>query len=62
MKQPLNRVNGEKLYIVTEMLVYTWGEGKRGQLGHGDAEPWRQHPESVEALRGKSINRYVIHF
>jgi len=39
------------------MLVYSWGEGKRGQLGHGLTEAWRQHPEVVEALRGKSINR-----
>jgi alpha-tubulin suppressor-like RCC1 family protein len=43
--------------VFTEMLVYSWGEGKRGQLGHGDTEPRRQHPESIEALKGKSINR-----
>jgi len=43
--------------MLTEMLVYSWGEGKRGQLGHGETEAWRQHPEVVEALRGKSINR-----
>ncbi|KAJ9591396.1 hypothetical protein L9F63_002002, partial [Diploptera punctata] len=49
--------NTHIIALTTEMLVYTWGEGKKGQLGHGDTEPWRQHPESVEALRGKSINR-----
>lgn len=37
--------------------MYSWGEGKKGQLGHGDTEPWRQHPEIVEGLKGKSINR-----
>ncbi|XP_021939343.1 serine/threonine-protein kinase Nek8-like isoform X2 [Zootermopsis nevadensis] len=45
------------IVLTSEMLVYSWGEGKRGQLGHGDTEPWRQHPGSVEALKGKSINR-----
>ncbi|XP_069689683.1 serine/threonine-protein kinase Nek8-like isoform X2 [Periplaneta americana] len=49
--------NTHIIALTTEMLVYSWGEGKRGQLGHGDTEPWRRHPESVEALRGKSINR-----
>ncbi|GLG93936.1 Probable E3 ubiquitin-protein ligase HERC2 [Gryllus bimaculatus] len=39
------------------MLVYTWGEGKKGQLGHGDVEPFKHNPECVEALKGKSISR-----
>lgn len=38
-----------------ELIVYTWGEGSRGQLGHGDCTPWKNTPQPVEALRGKSI-------
>ncbi|KAA0198977.1 hypothetical protein HAZT_HAZT010765 [Hyalella azteca] len=40
-------------------MVYTWGEGKRGQLGHGVLEAWRGVPAVVEALRGKTMTRVV---
>ena len=46
-----------KLKNIIDLIVYTWGEGKRGQLGHGETENWREFPEPVEALRGKSIHR-----
>jgi alpha-tubulin suppressor-like RCC1 family protein len=34
--------------------VWSWGEGRFGQLGHGDAEE-RLYPTRVEALRGVRI-------
>ena len=43
--------------LTAEGLVFTWGEGKKGQLGHGELEPWRSKPLCVEALKGKSITR-----
>ena len=43
--------------LTTEGLVFTWGEGRKGQLGHGELENWRSHPTCVEALKGKAITR-----
>lgn len=40
--------------------VFSWGEGRKGELGHGDLRA-RTVPERVEALKGKSIKRYNIH-
>lgn len=37
--------------LTAEGLVFTWGEGKKGQLGHGELEPWRSKPLCVEALK-----------
>ncbi|XP_078620370.1 uncharacterized protein LOC144887197 [Branchiostoma floridae x Branchiostoma japonicum] len=42
--------------VAMERAVYTWGEGSKGQLGHGDLLG-RSKPEMVEALKGKSIVR-----
>ncbi|XP_066264089.1 uncharacterized protein [Branchiostoma lanceolatum] len=42
--------------VAMERAVYTWGEGSKGQLGHGDLQG-RSKPEMVEALKGKSIVR-----
>ncbi|XP_018009884.1 serine/threonine-protein kinase Nek8-like [Hyalella azteca] len=47
------------IVLSAEYLVYTWGEGKRGQLGHGVLEAWRGVPAVVEALRGKTMTRVV---
>ena len=44
------------IVITMERMVFTWGEGAQGQLGHGDLEAC-QNPEPVEALKGKSIIR-----
>ncbi|XP_075231807.1 serine/threonine-protein kinase Nek8-like [Lycorma delicatula] len=41
--------------VTSEMLVYTWGEGGRGQLGHDDTCNWCSYPTCVESLRGRSI-------
>ena len=37
-------------------LMYTWGGGDKGQLGHGD-ETSQNTPMVVEALRGKRVSR-----
>ena len=39
--------------------MYTWGDGIKGQLGHGDMDS-RSKPELVKTLAGKSITRYSI--
>ncbi|XP_041458233.1 uncharacterized protein LOC121410305 isoform X1 [Lytechinus variegatus] len=50
-------VSSTHITLVTyERVVYSWGEGSKGQLGHGDLDP-RKVPTSVEALKGKSITR-----
>lgn len=45
--------------MFVECLVYTWGEGKKGQLGHESLEQWRGYPTAVEALKEKGITRVV---
>ena len=37
--------------LTSELLVFTWGDGRRGQLGHGELETWRSRPEAVESLK-----------
>ena len=49
--------NTHIVVLTAEGLVFTWGEGKKGQLGHGELESWRSRPLCVEALKGKSITR-----
>jgi alpha-tubulin suppressor-like RCC1 family protein len=41
--------------LTSEMQVYTWGDGRRGQLGHGELETWRSRPEAVESLKASFI-------
>ncbi|CAG0889811.1 unnamed protein product [Darwinula stevensoni] len=43
--------------LTAELLVFTWGEGKRGQLGHEMLENWRAEPTCVESLKGKAITK-----
>ncbi|WAR02234.1 NEK9-like protein [Mya arenaria] len=42
------------IVVTTESQVYTWGDGSKGQLGHGDLTSLAK-PKLVEALTGKSI-------
>ncbi|ESO84092.1 hypothetical protein LOTGIDRAFT_54111, partial [Lottia gigantea] len=42
------------IVVTTEEQVYTWGEGSKGQLGHGNTES-KGRPELIEALNGKCI-------
>lgn len=37
------------------MLVYTWGEGKEGQLAHNDCPEYLDEPQLVENIISKSI-------
>ncbi|GIY41712.1 hypothetical protein CDAR_428491 [Caerostris darwini] len=45
------------IVLTAELLVYTWGDGRKGQLGHGKLETWREKPFCVDALKGKNITR-----
>ena len=49
--------NTHIIALASDHLVFTWGEGRRGQLGHGEVESWRSRPHCVEALKAKSIRR-----
>ena len=52
-------VGNDHVVVVTmERAVYTWGDGSRGQLGHGTTDSLVK-PELVEALKGKSITRWT---
>ena len=43
--------------LTSELLVYSWGDGRRGQLGHGELETWRSSPEAVESLKARISER-----
>eukprot|EP00094_Tigriopus_californicus_P004958 TCALIF_04774-PA protein Name:"Similar to nek8 Serine/threonine-protein kinase Nek8 (Danio rerio)" AED:0.11 eAED:0.12 QI:30/0.66/0.28/0.85/0.83/0.71/7/0/1060 len=43
--------------LTSDLVVFTWGEGRKGQLGHGEIESWRSRPFPVESLKAKSITR-----
>lgn len=45
------------IVLTSESLVYTWGDGRRGQLGHGKLETWIDKPLCVDSLKGKNITR-----
>ena len=51
---------GHSLALADEGLVFSWGVGSKGQLGHGDRETKRS-PQLVEAIKGKLIVRYIGH-
>lgn len=45
------------IVLTSELLVYTWGDGRKGQLGHEKLETWIEKPYCVESLKGKNITR-----
>ena len=47
---------GHTLALADEGMVFSWGVGSKGQLGHGDRET-RRTPLLVEAIKGKHIVR-----
>ena len=47
---------GHTLALADEGMVYSWGMGSRGQLGHGDRET-RKNPVIIESVKGKRIVR-----
>lgn len=42
------------IIISQECMIFTYGRGTEGQLGHGDDKS-RATPVLVEALKGKSV-------
>ena len=46
--------------LTSEQMVFTWGDGRRGQLGHGELETWRSTPHCVEALKVSFFFRIPI--
>ena len=36
--------------LTTDQAVFTWGDGRRGQLGHGEVETWRPRPGNHRTL------------
>lgn len=42
--------------VSRNQVVHTWGEGKQGQLGHGESTMWLQHPTVVQSL----IDRHIV--
>ena len=51
--------NDHVIAVTVERMVYSWGSGSKGQLGHGTLDD-KPKPELVEALKGKSIIKYVL--
>ena len=50
-------VGEDHVIVVTmEKQVYSWGEGNKGQLGHGNTQSLSK-PALVQSLNGKSISR-----
>jgi len=48
-------VGSDHIIVVTmERMVYSWGDGSKGQLGHGTLES-KQKPCHVETLQSKSV-------
>jgi len=48
-------VGSSHIMVVTlERMVYSWGDGSRGQLGHGNLES-TQKPCHVATLQSKSV-------
>lgn len=47
---------GHTLALADEGMVFSWGVGSKGQLGHGDRE-MRKSPQLIESIKGKRIVR-----
>lgn len=37
--------------------IFTWGEDKHGQLGHGEESAWKNDPQCVISLLDKHITQ-----
>ncbi|XP_025423778.1 serine/threonine-protein kinase Nek8 isoform X2 [Sipha flava] len=43
--------------LTSDYSVFTWGEDKHGQLGHGEEAPWKNDPQCAVALLDKHITQ-----
>ncbi|XP_040565280.1 serine/threonine-protein kinase Nek8 [Lepeophtheirus salmonis] len=43
--------------LTSEFLVYSWGLGSKGQLGHGTLTEYQDKPLVVDSLKAKSITK-----
>ncbi|XP_050538275.1 serine/threonine-protein kinase Nek8-like [Daktulosphaira vitifoliae] len=43
--------------LTNDCLVFTWGEDKHGQLGHGEENTWKNDPQCVASLLDKHITQ-----
>ncbi|XP_001946936.3 serine/threonine-protein kinase Nek8 [Acyrthosiphon pisum] len=43
--------------LTSDYSIFTWGEDKHGQLGHGEETPWKNDPQCVVSLLDKHITQ-----
>lgn len=43
--------------VILDNSIYTWGEDKHGQLGHGEETAWKNDPQCVVLLLDKHITQ-----
>jgi len=43
--------------LFADYSIFTWGEDKHGQLGHGEETPWKNDPQCVVLLLDKHITQ-----
>jgi len=46
-------------FLFADYSIFTWGEDKHGQLGHGEETPWKNDPQCVVSLLDKHITQLV---
>lgn len=46
-------------FMFADYSIFTWGEDKHGQLGHGEETPWKNDPQCVVSLLDKHITQLV---
>lgn len=44
-------------FLFADYSIFTWGEDKHGQLGHGEETPWKNDPQCVVLLLDKHITQ-----
>ncbi|KAL1132427.1 hypothetical protein AAG570_010382 [Ranatra chinensis] len=45
--------------LTSDFIVFSWGEGKRGQLGQDPCPIWVEEPEPIQELNSHAIKLYV---
>lgn len=44
-------------FFLLDYTIYTWGEDKHGQLGHGEETAWKNDPQCVSMLLDKHVTQ-----